>query len=152
MKVVIQRVQHALVKVDGNTIGKCGRGFLILLGVGNEDTIEDAEALVNKIIKLRVFEDDEGKMNLSVQDVGGEILIISQFTLYADCRKGNRPSFVNAAPPAVSVPLYETFVELMKNTGIPTECGEFGADMKVELLNDGPVTIVLDSRELSKGH
>lgn len=151
MKAVIQRVQHASVKVDGNIIGKCGRGFMILLGVGNKDTEKDAKALVNKIVKLRVFEDDAGKMNLSVQDVGGEILIISQFTLYADCRKGNRPSFVNAAPPAVSVPLYEAFVEYMRNTGIHAECGEFGADMKVELLNDGPVTIVLDSSELSGG-
>lgn len=150
MKAVIQRVKYALVKVDGVEIGKCNQGFLILLGVGNGDSKKDVEALVNKITKLRVFEDGEGKMNLSIQDVGGEMLIISQFTLYADCRKGNRPSFINAAPPAVSKPLYELFVEKIRETGIPVQCGEFGADMKVELLNDGPVTIVMESEELVK--
>lgn len=150
MKAVIQRVKYALVKVDDVEIGKCNQGFLILLGVANEDSEKDVEALVNKITKLRVFEDEEGKMNLSIQDVGGEMLIISQFTLYADCRKGNRPSFINAAPPAVSKPLYEMFVEKIRNAGIPAQCGEFGADMKVELLNDGPVTIVLESGELVK--
>lgn len=148
MKAVIQRVKYAAVRTEGSIIGKCNSGFMILLGVGQEDTQKDVEVLVNKIVKLRVFEDEAGKMNLSIQDVGGEMLIISQFTLYADCRKGNRPSFINAAPPAVSKPLYEKFVEMVKNAGIHTECGEFGADMKVELLNDGPVTIILDSKEM----
>ena len=150
MKAVIQRVKYASVKVDGMEIGKCGQGFLILLGVGNEDSQKDVEVLGNKIIKLRVFEDEEGKMNRSIQEIGGEMLIISQFTLYADCRKGNRPSFTKAAPPSVSKPLYEAFVEMIRETGIHAECGEFGADMKVELLNDGPVTIVLESKEMMR--
>ncbi len=150
MKAVIQRVKYASVKVDSVEIGKCGQGFLILLGVGNEDSQKDVEVLGNKIMKLRVFEDEEGKMNRSIQEIGGEMLIISQFTLYADCRKGNRPSFTKAAPPSVSKPLYEAFVEMIRKTGIHAECGEFGADMKVELLNDGPVTIVLESKEMMR--
>lgn len=148
MKAVIQRVQYATVKVDGRLIGQCKKGFMILLGVGEEDTEKDVDVLVNKICKLRVFEDEAGKMNLSIQDAGGEMLVISQFTLYAECRKGNRPSFIKAAPPVMAIPLYERFVEGVKNTGISVETGEFGADMKVELLNDGPVTIVLESKEL----
>lgn len=150
MKAVIQRVQYATVKVDGELIGQCHKGFMILLGVGMEDTIKDVEVLVNKISKLRVFEDEAGKMNLSIQDVHGEMLVISQFTLYADCRKGNRPSFVNAAPPVVSEPLYEAFVSKVQELGIPVEHGQFGADMKVELLNDGPVTIVMESKDMLK--
>ncbi len=148
MKAVIQRVKYANVKVDDVVIGKCDKGFMILLGVGGEDTEKDVEILVNKISKLRVFEDENGKMNLSIQDVGGQVLVISQFTLYADCKKGNRPSFVNAAPPVVAIPLYEKFADDFAALGIHTERGEFGADMKVELLNDGPVTIVLDSKDL----
>lgn len=148
MKAVIQRVQYATVKVDGQLIGQCQNGFMILLGVCLEDDEKDIDVLVNKISKLRVFEDEEGKMNRSIKDVGGSVLVISQFTLYADCRKGNRPSFMNAAPGAVSKPLYEQFVAKLSACDIPVECGEFGADMKVELLNDGPVTIVLESKEL----
>lgn len=148
MRAVIQRVQYASVKVDGRLIGQCKAGFMILLGVGEEDTEKDVDVLVNKICKLRVFEDEAGKMNLSIQDVGGEMLVISQFTLYAECRKGNRPSFIKAAHPAVAIPLYERFIDGVRNAGIPVETGEFGADMKVELLNDGPVTIVLESKEL----
>lgn len=148
MRTVIQRVKYADVKVDGKVIGSCREGFMILLGIGREDSEADIEVLVNKISKLRVFEDADGKMNLSIQDIKGEILLISQFTLYAQCRKGNRPSFTDAAPPDIAVPLYESFIEGLRQTGIHTECGQFGADMKVELLNDGPVTIVLDSNGL----
>lgn len=148
MKAVVQRVKYASVTVENNVIGRCKEGFMILLGVGCEDTEKDLEVLVNKISKLRVFEDEAGKMNLSIQDVGGEMLIISQFTLYADCKKGNRPSFIKAAPPAAAIPLYEKFISDMESLGIHVEHGEFGADMKVELLNDGPVTIVLESKEL----
>lgn len=148
MKAVIQRVQYATVKVEQELIGQCKKGFMILLGVGMEDGPKDVEVLVNKVCKLRVLEDEEGKMNRSIVDVGGEMLVISQFTLYADCRKGNRPSFINAAPPDIAKSLYELFVEQVKEQGIAVEHGEFGADMKVELLNDGPVTIVLDSRDL----
>lgn len=150
MKAVVQRVQYATVKVEEQLIGSCDKGYMILLGVGNEDTSKDVDALVGKISKLRVFEDEEGKMNLSIQDIGGSALVISQFTLLADYRKGNRPSFINAARPEVSKPLYEEFAQKLSECGIPTQTGEFGADMKVELLNDGPVTIVMDSKELVK--
>lgn len=148
MKAVLQRVQYASVKVDGKMIGQCGRGYMILLGIGHEDTSKDVDALAEKIIKLRIFEDEAGKMNLSIRDIGGEILLISQFTLYADYRKGNRPSFMNAAKPEISKPLYEEFAGKLRTCGIATQTGEFGADMKVELLNDGPVTIVMDSKDL----
>lgn len=150
MKTVIQRVKYATVKVDEKLIGKCDMGYMILLGVENGDEERDIELLSNKIVKLRVFEDEEGKMNKSIMDVGGNILLISQFTLLADCRKGNRPSFINAAPPVISKPLYEKFIVKLNELGIHTEGGEFGADMKVELLNDGPVTILLDS-DMLKG-
>lgn len=150
MKAVVQRVQYASVKVDGKVLGQCGQGYMILLGVGNEDSSRDVDALVAKISKLRVFEDEEGKMNRSIMDIGGEMLVISQFTLLADYRKGNRPSFIQAAPPEVSKPLYEEFVRKAAECGIPVQTGEFGADMKVELLNDGPVTIVMDSKDLVK--
>ena len=144
MKTVIQRVSHADVTIDGATAGKIGRGLLILLGVGPEDSEETADYIAGKIINRRIFEDENGKMNYSVRDIGGEILVISQFTLYADCRKGNRPSFTGAAAPKPAEVLYRYFIEKLKESGIHTESGEFGADMKVTLLNDGPVTILLD--------
>lgn len=149
MKAVIQRVAHASVKVDGKTIGSCGQGFLILLGVMAGDDEKEADKLVNKTVNLRVFEDENGKMNLSSLDIGGEMLVVSQFTLCADCTHGRRPSFTPSAPPDEANRLYEYFVRRLKENGIShVETGVFGADMKVELLNDGPVTIILDSSEL----
>ena len=144
MRAVIQRVESASVSVDGSVVGKIGGGFLVLLGVGTEDTERDCEKLAQKLINLRIFADGDGKTNLSVKDVGGSLLIISQFTLYADCRKGNRPSFVNAKEPAEAERLYEFFCTLCE-CEIPTvERGIFGADMRVELVNDGPFTVVLN--------
>lgn len=149
MKAVIQRVQYSTVKVDGEIIGKCDKGFMILLGVVQGDTRADADKLVKKIPNLRIFEDENGKMNLSCLDVDGEILVISQFTLCADCSHGRRPSFTNSAPPNEAKALYEYLVDELKKSGVKkVETGEFGADMKVELVNDGPVTIILDSEEL----
>lgn len=149
MKAVIQRVTHASVKVDGETVGSCGPGFLILLGVMAGDDEKEADKLVNKTVNLRIFEDENGKMNLSSLDIGGEMLVVSQFTLCADCTHGRRPSFTPSAPPDVANRLYEYFVRRLKENGIShVETGVFGADMKVELLNDGPVTIILDSSEL----
>lgn len=151
MKAVLQRVTHAQVVVDGELISEIGQGFLVLLGVDNTDTKEDADILSRKISGMRVFEDENGKMNLSLTDVGGELLVISQFTLLADCKKGRRPSFVNAGAPDMANELYEYFCERIKTDGISTvKKGIFGADMKVSLLNDGPVTILLDSKELKK--
>lgn len=146
MRVVLQRVAHASVTVDGETIGKIQRGFLLLVGVTHDDAIEDMEYLVRKIVQMRIFEDEEGKLNRSIQDIGGEILSVSQFTLYADTKKGNRPSFSKAAPWDVALEMFEQFNGLLRDTGIPVETGQFGADMKVDLLNDGPVTILLDSK------
>lgn len=146
MRVVLQRVAHASVTVDGEIIGKIQRGFLLLVGVTHDDAMEDMEYLVRKIVQMRIFEDEEGKLNRSIQDIGGEILSVSQFTLYADTKKGNRPSFSKAAPGDVAVEMFEQFNGLLRDTGIPVETGQFGADMKVELLNDGPVTILLDSK------
>ena len=146
MRVVLQRVAHASVTVDGETIGKIQRGFLLLVGVTHDDAMEDMEYLVRKIVQMRIFEDEEGKLNRSIQDIGGEILSVSQFTLYADTKKGNRPSFSKAAPGDVAIDMFEQFNGLLRDTGIPVETGQFGADMKVELLNDGPVTILLDSK------
>lgn len=146
MRVVLQRVAHASVKVDGEIIGKIQRGFLLLVGVTHDDAMEDMEYLVRKIVQMRIFEDEEGKLNRSIQDIGGEILSVSQFTLYADTKKGNRPSFSKAAPGDVALEMFEQFNGLLRDTGIPVETGQFGADMKVELLNDGPVTILLDSK------
>lgn len=146
MRVVLQRVSHASVTVEEKVIGQIQRGFLLLVGVTHDDAMEDMEYLVRKIVQMRIFEDEEGKLNRSIQDIGGEILSVSQFTLYADTKKGNRPSFSKAAPGDVALEMFEQFNGLLRDTGIPVETGQFGADMKVELLNDGPVTILLDSK------
>lgn len=146
MRVVLQRVSHASVTVEEKVIGKIQRGFLLLVGVTHDDAMEDMEYLVRKIVQMRIFEDEEGKLNRSIQDISGEILSVSQFTLYADTKKGNRPSFSKAAPGDVALEMFEQFNGLLRETGIPVETGQFGADMKVELLNDGPVTILLDSK------
>ena len=146
MRVVLQRVTHASVTVDEKVIGKIQRGFLLLVAVTHDDAMEDMEYLVRKIVQMRIFEDEEGKLNRSIQDIGGEILSVSQFTLYAETKKGNRPSFSKAAPGDVAIEMFEQFNGLLRDTGIPVETGQFGADMKVELLNDGPVTILLDSK------
>lgn len=145
MKIVLQRVTEASVTIDGKVTGSIGRGYMVLLGVGAEDTKEQAEKLADKMIKLRIHADGEGKTNLSLADVGGELLIISQFTLYADCRKGNRPSFVHAGPPEHARELYDYFVSLCRERVKKVETGEFGAEMKVALVNDGPFTIVLEA-------
>ena len=144
MRVLIQRVTSASVKVDGKIVGKIGKGFLVFLGIYEEDTEEKIEKLTKKIINLRIFNDENDKMNLSIKEVKGEILLISQFTLCADTRKGNRPSFVSAKNPKDANVIYEKTIESIRNEGIIVEKGIFGADMKVELLNDGPVTILLD--------
>lgn len=149
MKAVIQRVKYATVKVDNKIIGECKQGFMILLGVIDGDTKDDADKLIKKIPVLRIFEDENGKMNRSLLDIDGEILVVSQFTLAADCSHGRRPSFTASAPPDIANKLYEYFVGKFKTAGVKSvQTGEFGADMAVELLNDGPVTIVLDSKEL----
>ncbi|MFR2095304.1 D-aminoacyl-tRNA deacylase [Eubacterium sp.] len=149
MKAVIQRVKYATVKVDNKIIGECKQGFMILLGVIDGDTKEDADKLIKKIPVLRIFEDENGKMNKSLLDIDGEILVVSQFTLAADCSHGRRPSFTASAPPDIANELYEYFVGKLKIAGVKSvQTGKFGADMAVELLNDGPVTIVLDSKEL----
>ena len=145
MRVVIQRVSRARVTVGGEVTGEVGRGLLVLLGITHDDTIDAARWLAEKTVGLRVFADDEGKMNRSVADVGGGVLVVSQFTLYGDASKGRRPSFVAAAPPEVAVPLYEAFVEAVRALGVPVATGRFGAMMDVELVNDGPVTLILDS-------
>lgn len=149
MKAVIQRVKYATVKVDNKIIGECKQGFMILFGVIDGDTENDADKLIKKIPVLRIFEDENGKMNKSLLDIDGEILVVSQFTLAADCSHGRRPSFTASAPPDIANELYEYFVGELKTAGVKSvQTGEFGADMAVELLNDGPVTIVLDSKEL----
>lgn len=150
MKAVVQRVSKASVTVEGNIIGKIEKGFLILLGITHEDTEKEVLWLANKIKDLRVFEDAEGKMNLSLEEVKGEVLIVSQFTLYGNCMKGKRPSFIEAAKPELAIPLYEKFLDTFRSFSVKTEAGEFGADMKVELLNDGPVTLVIDTKDLKK--
>lgn len=150
MKAVIQRVSGAHVDIGGETVGACGKGYMILLGVGQGDTREDAELLAAKIVKLRIFEDEAGKMNRSLLDIGGEILVISQFTLLADYRKGNRPDFFGAAAPDVAKALYEEFIALLREQVAHVAHGEFGADMQVSLCNDGPVTIVMESDVLKK--
>ncbi|MCD8096464.1 MAG: D-tyrosyl-tRNA(Tyr) deacylase [Lachnospiraceae bacterium] len=148
MKFVIQRVSHASVTVEGQTIGKIGKGFLVLIGVSGDDTRKIADKMVKKLLGLRIFEDENGKTNLDLAAVGGELLLISQFTLYADCKKGNRPSFIHAGAPDMANGLYEYIITKCREQVPVVEKGEFGADMKVELLNDGPFTIVLDSAEL----
>ena len=148
MKVVVQRVSKASVKVDGEVVGSIPQGFLLLVGISDEDTPTILERIASKIAKLRIFEDEEGKMNISLLDKGGYVLSISQFTLYADCKKGNRPSFTQAGSFEEAKEKYETFNEYLRKEGCIVKEGIFGADMKVELINDGPVTILLDSNEL----
>jgi len=147
MRVVLQRVSEASVSVGGSIAGKIGQGLLILLGVGHEDVQEDADWLVKKLVGMRIFSDSEGKMNLSIKDVQGSFLVVSQFTLQASTKKGNRPSYINAARPDQAIPLYEYFCSaLQHSSALPVERGIFGADMQVSLLNDGPVTIIVDSK------
>ncbi len=147
MRLLIQRVRRASVEIEGTLKGKIGKGFLVLVGVTHEDTEEDLEYLAQKLLKIRLFDDENGVMNLDLQQVEGELLIVSQFTLLASTRKGNRPSYIAAAPEAVSRPMYERFVKRMEElTGREVQTGEFGADMQIELVNDGPVTIWIDSK------
>lgn len=148
MRFVIQRVAHADVTVNGEVIGKIGKGFLVLIGVGQEDTREIADKMIKKLVGMRIFEDENGKTNLSLADVDGELLLISQFTLYANCKKGNRPSFIEAGAPDMANEMYEYIIEECKKSVPVVERGSFGADMKVGLLNDGPFTILLDSDHL----
>lgn len=145
MRAVVTRVKSASVEIDGKIVGKTDGGFLVLLGVKTGDTEVECEKLISKICQLRVFEDEDGKMNRSLADVGGSMLVISQFTLYADCKKGNRPSFIAAARPDTAIPLYEMFIEGCRDRGFHVETGEFGADMQVASVNDGPVTIIYDT-------
>lgn len=145
MKLVIQRVKKAQVEVENKIVGSIGKGFLVLVGITHSDTEKEADYLANKLCKMRIFEDENEKMNLALKDVGGELLIVSQFTLYADCAKGNRPSFIEAARPEQATPLYEYFCKKCEEQGIKVEKGVFGAHMEVSLINDGPVTIVLES-------
>ena len=147
MRLVIQRVKNAQVKIDNKIVGKINQGFLVLLGITHEDTQRQADYLVKKLCNLRVFSDEKGKMNLALKDINGELLIVSQFTLYADCSAGNRPSFIKAAKPEQAEQLYNYFCEECKKNEIKVEQGIFGAEMKVELLNDGPVTIILEKEE-----
>ena len=146
MRVVIQRVTEAEVSINEEISGKINKGLLILVGIGQDDHMEDIQWLTQKITNLRIFSDDDGKMNLSILDIKGEILLVSQFTLYASIKKGNRPSFIQSAPPIFAIPLYEQFIKSLKETGIAIQTGQFGADMKVSLTNDGPVTIIIDSK------
>lgn len=145
MKIVIQRVSEASVKVDGKTVGEIAKGLMLLVGIDENDEKTDADWLVQKILNLRIFGDEDDKLNLSIKDISGEILCISQFTLIADYKKGNRPSFIKAAKPDKAIPLFDYFKEEIAKSGLKTESGIFGADMKVSLINDGPVTIVMDS-------
>lgn len=148
MRLVIQRVNHAGVQVSGKEIASCGKGLLVLLGVTHDDSMEDVEYCASKTLGLRIFEDEDEKMNLSIQDIQGEILVVSQFTLYGDIRKGRRPSFVNSAKPDKANELYEEYVKYLQKENILVSTGQFGADMKVELINDGPVTILVDSKKM----
>ena len=147
MRAVVQRVASSKVIVDESTIGEINKGLLILLGVTHEDTSKDVDYLLDKIVNLRIFEDENDKMNLSLKDVNGELLVVSQFTLYGDCRKGRRPNFTNAAKPDLATSLYEAFIDKAKKEGIKVGTGKFGAHMMVDLVNDGPVTILIDSEK-----
>ena len=145
MRVIVQRVSHASVRIDGAIVGEIGRGFLLLVGITHTDTKADADYLAKKVAQLRIFEDEAGKMNRALQDIGGAVLSVSQFTLYGDCAHGNRPSFVDAARPEQALPLYDYFNRQLREAyGLRVETGRFGADMKVELINDGPVTMLLE--------
>jgi len=147
MRVVVQRVSKSSVIIESNIVSSISKGLLILLGVENNDTIDDVNWLIRKIINLRIFTDIDGKMNNSIIDIKGDIIVVSQFTLHAKTKKGNRPSYINAAPPKIAIPLYENFVQVLKNESkLNVFTGEFGADMKVSLINDGPVTIIIDSK------
>lgn len=146
MRAVVQRVSRAEVRIDGVSVGAIGRGFLVLLGIESADASDDVRWLADKIGSLRVFNDAAGKMNLSLAEVDGGVLVVSQFTLYGDCRKGRRPSFIGAAPPEMAIPLYEAFIDALRAQGLPVSTGRFGAMMEVELINDGPVTLIVDSR------
>ena len=148
MRAVLQRVSRAAVVIDGETVGAIERGLLVLLGVAPTDTPAEAQWLAEKTAGLRIFNDEVGKMNLSVADVRGAVLVVSQFTLYGDSRKGRRPSFIGAATPDLAVPLYEEFVNTLRSLGLPVATGRFGAMMQVELVNDGPVTLILDTKEV----
>ena len=150
MKFLIQRVTDANVSVDGKVVGKIGRGFMVFIGIAGTDTVEIADKMIKKLIGMRIFEDENGKTNLALKDVGGELLLISQFTLYSDCKKGNRPSFVNAGAPDMADEMYQYIISQCKKEIDVVEKGIFGADMKVSLVNDGPFTIVLDSDEIIK--
>ena len=148
MRAVVTRVASAAVAIEGRTVGAIDRGFLVLLGVGSEDTQAVCDKLAEKVCNLRVFEDENGKMNRSLEDVGGQVLVVSQFTLYGNCKKGRRPEFLAAARPEVAVPLYEKFVSLCRDKGFHVETGEFGASMEVASVNDGPVTLIVDTDNL----
>ena len=148
MRAVLTRVKSASVTIDGETVGKIGKGFLILLGVGPADTEKECRYLAEKALGLRIFEDENGKMNLGLDSIGGEVLVVSQFTLYGNCRKGRRPSFTDAAGPELGNAMYEKFLSICEELGYPPQHGRFGADMKVESVNDGPVTLILDTVEL----
>ena len=148
MRAVLTRVKSASVTIDGEVVGQIGKGFLILLGVGPEDNEEHCRYLAQKALGLRIFEDENGKMNLGLDQVGGQVLVVSQFTLYGNCRKGRRPSFTDAAPPELGNRLYEVFLKECEALGYPPQHGQFGADMKVESINDGPVTLWLDTQQL----
>lgn len=148
MRAVLTRVKSASVTVDGSVIGQIGQGFLILLGVTHEDTEAQTVKLADKLMGLRIFEDENGKMNRSLEDVGGQVLVVSQFTLYGNCKKGRRPEFLAAARPEIAIPLYEKFIALCRDKGFSVETGEFGAEMLVESVNDGPVTLIVDTDQL----
>ena len=148
MRAVLTRVRSASVVIDGETVGRIGKGFLILLGVGPNDTEKECRYLAEKALGLRIFEDENGKMNLGLDSIGGEVLVVSQFTLYGNCRKGRRPSFTDAAGPELGEKLYEKFLAICAELGYPPQHGRFGADMKVESINDGPVTLILDMDQL----
>ncbi len=148
MRAVVQRASRASVKVDNLVVGSIGKGLVVLIGIGGEDDLKDLDYLVDKILGLRIFQDDNDKMNLSIKDINGELLVISQFTLYGDVRKGKRPSFSDSAHPEIAEKMYLEFIDKCKNSGIKTEKGIFGSDMDVELINNGPVTIMLDSKKI----